>query len=289
MTVKLTFFYNQYKQGFSETYYLNVTNPATAVTGLTDKFLTAMTQFRSLATLLYAVRGQQIESPFRSFTRLVRGAFQGAVQTDPDAQPDVIATTAVLQLVSQEATKRRLFLRGLPDDYVKRDAFGNDLFVGTFKTQVQTMVKEMIAAQFAVRKQTRPPIGGLAYARVELLSPDPANAAFTRLLLPVTAGFTPVVGEKISFRGIPAERLPNFPRINTVISQAVVAGALTVSIRYALPGALSVNPVRMTASNIIYAYEPISEFTFERFSQHKTGSPFGRLAGRKRAVRSVSR
>jgi len=289
MTIKLTFFYNQYKQGFSETYYQNVTNPALAINTMSPQLLTSMTSFRSNATLLYAIRGQQIESPFRSYTKLIRGAYQGGSVSGGDEGPDVVGTTAVLQLVSEEATKRRLFLRGLPDQYVIRDAFGNDVFIGTFKTAVQKMVAQFIGNGFAIRKQTRPPIGGLAYARVPLLSSDPANARFTRVIYDVTAGFTPIVGGKVVFKGMPSGSLPNFPRVATVVTNVVVGAVGTLTVLYGLPGGLTVNPTKMVVSNLVFAYEVITEFTFERFSAHKTGSPFGRLAGRKRAVLSVSR
>jgi len=282
MTVKLTFFYNQYKQGFSETYYSPTTNPALLVNGLSVQLLTSMTQFRSLSTLLYAIRGTQIETPFRSFTRLVRGAYQGAVQTDPDAEPDVVGTTAVLQLVSEEATKRRLFLRGLPDDYVKRDAFGNDLFIGTFRSEVTKMVAQLIGNGFAVRKQLKPPAGGLAYAPVLLLSTDVDNALRTRVAYTATAGFTPVKGSKIAFKGIDQRDLPRFPRIATVLSVDAIPVLPFLRIDYAMPGGLALIPKSLVMSNLSYAYEAMSEFTFERFSAHKTGSPFGQLAGKKR-------
>jgi len=287
MTVKISFFFNSYKQGFSETYYSPVTNPALLVTSLSPQLLTSITQFRTISTLLYAVRGTEIEPPFRSFTRLIRGAYQGGQQSDPDASPDVVSTTAVIQLVSENATKRRVFLRGLPDNYVKRDDFGNDLFIGEFKTMVTKMVAQLIGNGFAVRKQVKPPLGALAYAPVRLLGPDPVNGRFTRITYSNTVGFNPVVHGKVVCKGTPNNLLPNFPRIATVVE--VIAGApiSQLVVLYGVPGGVPISVQKMVVSNLLYTYEAISEFTFERFSSHKTGRPFGQLAGKKRGLSAV--
>lgn len=279
MTLKLNFFYNQGRQGWSETYYHPSTNPQAVTAGFKPTFLRSLVSFRAQGTSLYAVRARDVNSPFKSFTQLIDGGYKGNTIPTGDVGPDVVSTTCVVKLSSDVGTKRRLFLRGMNDAYVLRDVAGNDTFLGVFRTAVVKMLSQLRGEGLLIRSQVVPPEGALAYVRVSLLSPVEAGTQ-TRLSYTPVFGFQPAVGMRIILRGFSSRDLPHFPRVAIVTAFEDVLPVSNLSIKYKLPGGVSVGPENMKMGNLLYAYQPITEYSFERFSSHKTGRPFGQLAGR---------
>lgn len=284
---KIVIFYNQGPRGFSETFWLPNQNPKVAADGLTNAFLNAMISFRAANTSIYAVRASNEGPPRLSYLRLLGAGFQGGGSGSADGLPDVITTTAVVRLNSADGFSRRVFLRGLPDDLVVRNVFSRDTPPAGLISAIDKYVKALNTAGMQIRYQMRPPVGGLQFAQVQSLIEVPAISNHTQISHLATAGFVPLTGANIVFSGIDA-RLRDFPRIARVIVTGAIGAVQTLNIAYRMPAGGIVVPAKMKMLNLLYVLTPITEGVFERFSEHKTGRPFGQLRGRSRAVLRVA-
>lgn len=283
MPLKVSFFYNQYNSGWSETYYVPGSDaPKTFADTLTNVFQKNSCSFRSVATFLKAIRVTRIGGT--RFSVLVRPypAVQGT-RGSTSSGPDVASTDAVIALTGTGGAVRRLFLRGFADEDVFRDAYGNDTISETISKGVELFVKGMKSYGFAIRFQQRPDNAGLVWQKVSKVLPwagEPTYAEIqTHPNLPLHA-----VGEDLTFGGIPTDKLPRFPRTAEVLGTLLVDGETSYKVAYAIPGGVSVTPKNMRLTKLLYAYDNINDWDFERYSEHKTGRPFGSLRGRARAT-----
>lgn len=283
---KIVIFYNQGPRGFSETYWLPDQNPKAAADGLTNQFLNAMVGFRAQNTSIYAIRASNEGPPRLSYLRLAGFQFQGASGLTAESLPDVITTTAVVRLSSAAGVTRRVFLRGLPDDLVVRNIFARDTPPAAMIAAIDKYTKALATAGMQIRYQLRPPAGGLAFQQVSALIQPPDLPQYTQITFVPVAGFAPVTGANIVFSGIDP-RLRDFPRIAKITSVGVIGVTQTLNIAYRMPAGGLVSPAKMKMLNLVYGLSPIAEGDFERFSEHKTGRPFGLLRGRSRAVLRV--
>lgn len=282
MPCKVSFFYNQYNSGWSETYYTLIDDPTAVVDSLTNTFLKNSCSFRSAATFLKAVRVTRIGGARYSVLHRPYPAVQGQ-RGGTDDGPDVASTDAVFMLRGPAGATRRVFFRGFADNDVIRDGYGNDLLSTAIKKGVDLFCAGMISYGFQIRYQQRPAAGGLVWQAVKSVYKDPANNFLTRFYttprLPDHA-----VGDVLAFSGINSRILPGFPRkVQIYDVHALAGGAPEYTIAYALPGGEGLLTKTLKCTKYQTAYDPISAWTFERYSEHKTGRPFGSLRGRARA------
>jgi hypothetical protein len=283
--LKLVLFFNQYQAGWSETYYADGSDPRAFALTITERFMQNAVNMRNAATFLKAIRVTRIEKPRSSYLVRPKSPKQGMIVGNTlfaTNGPDVPSTDAVILLQGQNAATRRIFLRGLNDVDITRDAFGNDLLSTGLNAGVTLFVKGMIAYGFKIRYMERPPNSGLAWQTVSRLSKDTTNdynAEVKFIVDPVLA-----VGDTISFNGVPGNLLPRFPRNALILGKIIVGGVITYVVPYALPGGRAVEPKKMQGTRLLYQWSSIEDWAFERYSEHKTGRPFGSLRGRSRAV-----
>jgi len=289
MTLKLTFYYNQGKQGFTETFYASGADPQAYVFNtLSTSLLRKLAAIRSMTTSMYAVRASVVDNPRNSYLRLINGEFSGSGGFGGLLDvPDVVSTDAVIQLTGSGAIKRRLFLRGLRDDWVVRDALGNDKPPAGFTTQLNNYFNAIQAAGFQIRVTVLPPAGGLVWQNVfQVIEAVPGSGSVQLQTAGVVAA--PFVkGAYVVIQGAPAQTLPRFPRI-AQITAVGDAGTPGIFIAYHKLSGGNVTVRKMRFAALTYSYEPITSYQFERFSEHRTGKPFGLLRGRSRGLARVS-
>lgn len=282
MPCKVTFFFNQYQSGWSETYYVTSDDPKTFSDSLTQTFLKNSCAFRSNATFLKAVRTTRLGGARFSVLKRPYPQVQGT-RGSTSSGPDVASTDAVIALTASAGAIRRVYMRGFSDDDIFRDAFGNDTISDAISKGVELYVKGMKAYGFAIRYQQRPPNAGLVWQKIEQLEYNDGNKFRTKFRLFPNEP-THNLGDILTFGGIPSGSLPRWPR-QLVIQAITLNGDIrTYEVSYALPGGVSVFPDNMRVTKLQYAYDPIADWDFERYSEHKTGRPFGSLRGRARAV-----
>jgi len=283
--IKLVFFYNQYDAGWSETYYVAGSDPKLFAGTLTKQFLQNSVAFRSASTVLKAVRCTRIEPPRFAFLLRPYPSPQGQRAFASGEGPDVTSTDAVIQLNGQIGASRRVFMRGLYDADVQRDSFGVDFMGPILSKGINLFVAGLMAYGTTIRYLTRPPGGGLVWQSLFNIAASDFNPFWTSFILdPAIPAHA--VGDTLSFTNIPSTRLPGFPRTAKIIRISVDAGILKYSINYALPGGVAPAPRGLRCTTLLPAFDPIIDWQFGRFSEHKTGRPFGSLRGRAKS-RSV--
>jgi len=285
VATKMTMFFNLFEAGFSETFYHTNNDPVALKNLIPNSFYQAAAAVRDRACRLKAVRFSQIGGnrlsilhrpyPPASGTR----GFGGLT-----TQADVVSTTAVFQLSGFAAKTRRVWCRGLADGDVLRNPDGSDDLNAAVSKLFDAYFGKVASLQFQIRYILRPPDIGLTWRKVvavqHLFDVSPNRASFF-LSEQVPAL---LIGSRVSFDNIPST-LPHFPRSAEIINGIAQDGINNYIIAYSLPGGVTVGPpnLRLTAEQ--YGLSTITDWSFERFGEHKTGRPFGSLRGRSRAVR----
>jgi len=280
--LKVVFFYNLAESGWSETYYAPGSDPKLFAATLTPRFLANAVRFRSASCVLKAIRLTRVEPPRFSFLVRPYPPPQGQQTAAVAEGPDVSSTDAVILLTGQGSATRRVYMRGLADLDVRRDAFGVDLISPQLSQGIELFRTGMTSYGFTIRFLMRPPNGGLIWQACALVTQSLINPRWTKFRLTPSV---PALAEqsKVSFSQIPSRLLPGWPRIATIIRVTGIAPDFDYHIAYALPGGVAVDPKGLRLTPVLYNHDPIAEQQFERFSEHKTGRPFGTLRGRARA------
>lgn len=281
MTCKITIYYNQLQSGFSETYYHASNDPVTLANSIPNSLYQNAVKWRSVDTLVKAARFSLLGGNRQSYLVRPYPTAQGAAGAGTDVGPDVVSTDAVFALQSTGGATRRVFVRGLADQDVSRDVFGNDTPSAALIAGTNKFFKQIYDQGFSIRKADKPPNAGLVYRNV--LSVKASTVGDPSLYSEISyQGVDPayVVGDVIQFKAV--KHLPHFPRTATIKYVTVIAGTNWYGIAYALPGGSTVFGGGMQSAKITYNTQVIALWTFERFSERKTGRPFGSLRGRAR-------
>jgi hypothetical protein len=213
--------------------------------------------------------------------KLYRGLYRGGVMGD-DSEADVTSTDAVCLIYGSANRKRRVFFRGLPDVLVKRNSFGDDVLTPGLRDAIQQLVTQLNIKGFTIRSTALPPAESLVWHNVYKLTNTDDNAPG---LCDVWFAGETTAGNffkrPMTLRGVPGTQLPKFPKTpyGVRIFQIRPDDYSSIPIQYGLPSGATVFPTKMKATNVAYTYDPIVNWTFERFSEHKTGRPFGALRG----------
>jgi hypothetical protein len=283
MPCKIVLYYNQLNAGFSETYYHVSDDPVTLAQNFTSAFYNKMVSFRSSDTVLEAARFSSTVPPRKSFLIRPYPKPQGTSGTTGDIGPDVVSTTAVFALQNSDGSTRRIYMRGLADQDVKRDTFGNDIPSAGLRSGTDKMFLELFKQGFSIRRSNRPPNAGLTWQNIVLVGhTDNTNPDSSYFVLD-TQVIQFAKNDVLQFNGVPSD-LPRFPRKTIITGVVLDGGVQKYYFDYGLPGGVQVATSNMKATKSTYSLAVISQWQFERFSEHKTGRPFGSLRGRARAV-----
>jgi len=295
MACKVTFFYEQVGSGWTETWYHASNDPKSLVKTVIDaNVLKRAVDFRHPLTYLKAARatfiGQQKDSYTLSYGSDYHGSGAGLVEVGPD----VVSADAVLAVDAQQFGRKRMFIRGLNDEDIRRNAVGRDVPSGALQAGLTNYINVMSQRAFCIQKITNPPTGGIAWVPVTSVKavvgiPTQVDVkTVDDVVAPI------VVGERVRFSRVPSDTLPGFPP-NAVVIAVNPGGVAGVRISYSLRGGVEVFPPSMRVIRLAYEYQPIggvavgffslvaNKLNIERFSAHKTGRPFGLLRGRARS------
>lgn len=295
MPLKVTLFYQQASQGWTETWYYGDADPKVFInTLLTSDMLNAAVNFRSSLTYLTAGRATGIGGSKISYTRAYGASYRGKSIVGVDINPDVVQSDAVVAVDALQVGRKRMFIRGLNDADIKRQGDGTDVPAGNLVAGMTNYLNAFANASMKIRILQQPPDGGLAWLPV--ISVNPVAGVPTQTDIRTTgAAVAPLAaGGYVRISRVPTDTLPGFPTKAQIIQ--LNPGAVDgVRISYTLRGGAAVFPPTMQITAIAYSYQTISRVAtgllslggtpliIERFSAHKTGRPFGLLRGRARS------
>jgi len=284
MSIKVVIFYNQFSAGFSETWYLAGSSPVidTSQT-LWKNFLKASIGCRATGTVITAIRFSTVEPPKRSFLVRLFGEYVAPVREGfAEITPDVVSTTGVFTVTSG-TSRKRIFMRGLPDEYVQRTNTGQDEMINA---ALQATNRYFATAQrlgLSIRQQVPAGGGGPVSYPVLSVRPDPANNHWSILTSNTQVLLAPGPQMFLRFNGIPFDDLPGFPRLATLVHTTAVA-PFEATVPYRFRNQETVTPSKMRFCQNVWEVQPTVEFVFDRWSERKTGRPFGVLRGRSRGL-----
>lgn len=286
LPTKVVIFYNQGSGGFTETWYSTGEDPRTVANLLEDRLIPDLINWRHELTVLKAMRVSRIGAERTSYLRRFSPNYRGRKRTTSTNTPDVISTDAVIKVNALQAGSKRMFIRGLADVDVERTPTGDDKPSADLIAGLSSLVGVAQIQSWRLRIMTQPPGGALVWTYVSGVVPFVGNPTYSTL---ETNGAVPgyiAVGDTIIIQGVPQDDLPGFPRTARVAG-IVGGGTPGVIIQFRERASANVYPTKMRFTKLIWTYPGVASFTedtFERFSERKTGRPFGLLRGRARSV-----
>lgn len=294
MPCKLVLFYEQQQRGWSETWYFNSSVPKGVIREVCKSdFLTAAVTFRHPLTYLRAARATNIGSPKLSYAVDFGYTYKGSTQAIYVEGPDVCSTDAVVAVDAPTVGRKRMFIRGLNDEDVKRSQDGTDVPTGYLRAGLINYLNAAAAKFLALRRLVQPPDSAQTWYPVisvkKVVGDIPHSDIIT--LDPVAA---PIAANTIvRFSRTPFNDLPGFPSSAKVLVMNP-NGENGIRINYYLREQATTFTKSMQLTSQIFDYPIIdrvqqvplgsgSPLVFERFSEHKTGRPFNQLRGRARS------
>lgn len=286
MALKVNLIYNQFSQGFTETFYLpGPTDPRSFCLSLSATFTARAMAFRASGTQLYAVRASVVGGTRQSYTRLIQRYAPGADIDDPPdyTNPDVVSTDAVYQLLGSAGHKRNISFRGLRDADVIRLSSGAFAPSAALTSQIQSYVNILSNTGLAIRFEVRPPTNPLVWYTVTSVTTAAANSPLTNLeISSVPFAFT--VPVPVTIQGIPRDDLPGLPRNAVCVGTGTAPNVITIQYRYRASQTTTF-PLKMRVTQTQYSYDTLDGTSnFVRFGERKTGRPFGGSVGRARVA-----
>lgn len=169
-TYHVTFFYRLLDKGWTETYYRQAPNGKSACDFSGDGIeFDPWLYWRPQAVKLQAVRAQKVDG-LRSVYLRPLTATVGKSKGTPTPTPQMGVTYCSIQGGSQ----RRLDLRGLPDDFVKRSKSGRELIPSQFYDAVNGIGQAFTEFSLLGKRMVKTDQAG-AYR----IAPDPTNSQCT--------------------------------------------------------------------------------------------------------------
>jgi hypothetical protein len=285
MPLKWTFFYNQTQQGWTETYFSNDSQPQPAVDALTTTQLSNFIGFRAPLTGIYGIRATDLTNPRNSYFRPLNNVYLApSLPYTTAPEPDPASTDLVVRVYDNSGKRKNVFLRGLRDLDIQRDATGFRQISAPFQTALSRWFNQCSKLGFVIRSLVPPPLGGLAWQNVLQAQASLLGANFTELVVPAIPAWA-VPQAQIRFQGVNTNDLPGFPKTTIIAATDALTKTVTIPVRWRSPAAVSTPKLRFTL--IAYSFSAWQGFQPGNFVSHKTGRPFGAQRGRSRvAVRS---
>jgi len=295
MPCKLTFFFEQVGSGWSETWYHNTNDPKTLIKTIVNAdVLKRAVTFRHTLTYLKAARATVIDLNKESYTAGYGSDYHGFSGGLTETGPDVVSADAVLKVEGQQSGSKRMFIRGLNDEDIRRNGVGKDTPSGALQAGLTNYLNIMATNAFCIRKITNPPTGGIVWVNVTSVKAVAGVPTQVDVLTSEDTVAPIAVGARVRFSKVPQDTLPGFPPNATVLLMNPL-GVSGVRISYTLRGGVQVFPPSMRLIHQAFEYQAVggvavgffslvsNKLNIERFSAHKTGRPFGLLRGRARS------
>ncbi len=266
---------------FNEVYYVDATNAAAATTAIP-------TLLSSRLALLYpghtlrAIRAAQVDANRVTSTKPInlKGTAKAlTVQVDPS----IAGAAAVISLAGATGGSRKLWMRGLFDDFINIDsATGADAPLAGFIDALQTWFKALALANYGVRQVAGQSIGPLT--NLKILRVDGTAGVGTSV---ITCAGPPLYapGARVIIGGASKKDLP------ALNGRWQLIGGITANtfvIPYQTPQGLLVNggnaKVRLEQYNAVVPFLA-ANCGFSYFTTRSTKNPTTGSRGARRAVR----
>ena len=295
MPCKLVLFFQQVQSGWSETwYYLGSSDPRQCIIDqLTSDNLQKMVTFRHPLTYLIGARATALTGSKNSYSVQYADRYKGTKVSTYSLGPDPVSTDAVVAVDAVQVGRKRMFVRGLNDDDVNRDKNGFPDPSSYLLQGVANYINTMQASNMGIRILTQPPNGGLVWYPCIKVSPVTGDIGHTDIITSKAVGAEIQEGGQVRFGRIPFDELPGFPANPRVVA-VNPGGNNGVRIAYYLREQATITTTYLQMTGLAYTYVAVNKVAIranttsitpvliERFSEHKTGRPFGQLRGRVR-------
>lgn len=270
---KVTFQMNLEKQGFSETYYVDLTSESAL-----------RTQIQNVAALRIACLPQRA---YMQCWKYSNEAVVGDSYADFDIQwtagqalPGGETGDALLcRLMAGSLYRRLLLLRCLPDDWIFRNANGQLTWSNIADTNVKAFLQSLVTNSWKLKVITKTGDGVTEYPILALGSSlDPRGTTITSTM----PANTVAVGEKVQLR----KCKEGAEAANGIwVVKKVEAGTGVITIPLDFTEIDTTDPLALanaTVRKIAYKYESITDTKIEDVRNRKPGRAFFVPAGRRR-------
>jgi hypothetical protein len=276
---KQVWFFTQFNQGWTETYYLDVANLTFAASPdiATQNVIMGTKIFSVNCT---AVRASDVTAPRTS--KITALTLTGQSPPSSALRPDITSTAALVRLFSPGGYPiRSVDLRGLDDFYTERDAnTGQSIPNALLRGKINDFIAKIADPRgpYKIKHFNNDLVANPLHA-VTSIHPNAINANQADIETPDAAAAP--IGTAIVFRGIPQDDLPGLKGTFVVLANSGVA--LTINYRYRGRTTLYL-PTNGFWRKALYTYAGMIDGTFIRFISRQTGRPITPSRGRGRAV-----
>lgn len=279
--LKVVFSFNQHQAGWTETHYFDASDPYVFANTFPDTTILQMLSFRAVGTELFSIRASVADGPKKSYLRLLRVPAPTPTVFNDYNKPDVVQTSLVMRITAANGHARQFTLRGLLDGDVVRDPrTGGSSPSPVLSVAVDRLLSQLINLGARIRSTGRLPSELVTQTRVSLVAPNALTATVSELSVDDDVIGVNPLPQYVSILGIPRDDLPGFPALVQVVGK--LAGP---PIRYQIPyryraSTPSVGPPKMRLMLYKTIFSPYVNWIPLRFSERKTGRPFGLSRGR---------
>lgn len=286
MNIKITMFYQQQARGWTEQWTMQAAGLPTSFDGPANAVANAAVRFRGPSTALIGVRFSNADghqSIFFSFPSpyISPIAYTGYGQSvqDANSSEDVVSTDAVWELRDTGANGKRIYLRGLRDSDVERDANGFDIPSKFLQDKVTLYFNAVYNAgwgwRYAKNSTNTPGWPSYNCATIQYTTDTLSTIAFSQGI-----NLGPPINSPIKLLGFPRNNCPGIPKTCLVSGTNYTAAPFGLLIPYRLRNNTTVSLAKAKIVPLDYLYTRYNSSAFVRFSERKTGRAFGLPRGR---------
>jgi hypothetical protein len=274
-TFKIDFIFNQGSGGFSESWYLT-TNDHTSAFQAVDTVSRERALCLANSVIWEAVRVSDTDVLGDS---LVSADYDSIPTT---ALPGDVNAVGALIITNATALYRRPFiLRGMPDNFVQRDAATDELVLtGPAFDAINDYMDALIASHFQLRVRPKTGVNSV-YKPVVTVAKNVTNPDYTTLTVPGLGG-TILQADRIQLTGF--RRTARALNGIFTAQEADVDGLFNINLNYVgrLSHVSASDLVKGKARKLIYEYKDVDDYEATTPRTRKSGRAFFVPAGRSR-------
>lgn len=284
---KISFLFELQKQGFSESWYVNATDPVNAV-AYTNALLAGYMLLKPAGTTLQAVRATDVTTPRKTYLRVLN-LLKAGLGFGNKFNSDIPQAGLLLNLRGVGGHRKNWIMRCVGDDLITYDS--NGLAVLTLPALVASISSWVTAIQrmglmFQFLKPADPGNPDRLISSLAQVLNDPTQTLINYLAgPPTTIPSIPPGAQKVIVHGISRNILPGLQGPLPVVSLG--ATQLQAPVVWRLPTG-SISGGRASLRLVTYDYDPVDTLQLIDFRSKKVGAPFIRARGRRTAMRARS-
>ncbi len=290
---KIVLFYNQYQQGFTETwYYIGTLDTFSFTNVLWDSFCSACWRLRAAGVTLVAARWSVVGAPRQSYTYFFGNKFNAPAQ-QIGLVPDISAEDLLIKINVAGGYSKHMYLRGLSQlDTGRSIITGGPKPSAALIQNVQAMITAAYNLGLCIQvQQTVASNPALPSAAVFMIAAATSNPEWSTLTLQTTLPLQGNPPYYVRFSGVPKNNVPGLPRTAQVLNYSAGPPPY-IYIPYRLrASSTDVYPPKMLATQLLYSYPTLlpgqiisGNLQLINFLSRKTGKAFFVPRGRTRAA-----